>query len=427
MTMKPEKKVLTREQIPDAVGDACSPKNLVVDDLHTHLLHHTAGDEMCYWGIIRLLTYHYVRRILFAECHVTPKKFYKWDLEKQARFVWQKLFVDRLSDCSDEGRKGVIMVMQQLGLDPNAKTLDEVFTFYKDQTAEQIQALSREKAGVRRVVGTQDVFNATERKFYETRNCGFDNEMQPALRLDELLIHWGRAVPQLNSLGFNVSNDPTSKSTQKQIRSFLEGAHELLGDVAYVASSFGPEIRVNDLSSPTGILLNEVVLPHCRELNLPFFMMPGPIRALNATWKDAGDGVGLCDMSPYQQLIRSNPDNNFLLTPLHEANQYDASVLTCHNHNVQVIGHWWFNLTPSMVESVLSMRLEMTGCRFVAFNSDARVWENLINKWLRFREIFARVITKQQLELHDLGVHITNAGIKKAVTRLFEMDFKVVS
>ena len=165
------------------------------------------------------------------------------------------------------------------------------------------------------------------------------------------------------------------------------------------------------------------MLPFCREHDLPFFMMPGPIRGLQSSWKDAGDGVGFCDMRPYQTLVARHTENNFLLTTLHEANQYDASVLTCHNANVKTIGHWWFNLNPSMVEAVLKMRLEMTGCRFIAFNSDARVWENLINKWLRFRAILAKVVTEQQQELHGLGVIVTQESINSAVRKLFALGF----
>ena len=424
-TLAPEKNsALTPEEIPGAVADACSPQELIIDDEHTHLLHHTAGDDLCFWGIVRLLTYHYVRRILFNEQHVEPEVFYSWSLKEQAEFTWQKLFVNRLEDCTDEGRKGVIMVMKLLGLDPNAKTLDQVFEFYADHTAESIQKLSCRIAGVRRVVGTQDMFKAPEREFYKSGNCGWGTEMRAAVRLDEPLLHWTRAVPQLARLtGLDVSNDPRDAKTQVAVRKFLESSCKTLQDVAYVASSFGPEIRVDDLSTPLGILLDEVVLPFCAERNLPFFMMPGPIRALNSTWRDAGDGVGICDMSPYQQLVRRHPDTNFLLTPLHYANQYDASVMTCHNKNLKVIGQWWFQLTQAQLEATLRMRLEMTGCRFIAFNSDARVWENLINKWLRFREVLTKVITEQQLELQKLGVIVTKAGIERAVRRLFDLNF----
>ena len=66
-----------------------------------------------------------------------------------------------------------------------------------------------------------------------------------------------------------------------------------------------------------------------------------------------------------------------------------------------VIGHWWFNYHPGLVEQDLRMRLEMTGDRFIPFNSDARVLENLIPKWQRFRDILAKVLTEKYQDLHD--------------------------
>ena len=84
------------------------------------------------------------------------------------------------------------------------------------------------------------------------------------------------------------------------------------------------------------------------------------------------------------------------------------------------IGHWWFNYHPGLVEQDLRMRLEMTGDRFIPFNSDARVLENLIPKWRRFRQILARVLGEKYQDLHDAGRTVTRAGIAQTLRTLFD-------
>ena len=49
-----------------------------------------------------------------------------------------------------------------------------------------------ELAGVNHVVGTQDVFNDDERDYYE--NGKWDDRYYSAFRLDELVLHYPRAV-----------------------------------------------------------------------------------------------------------------------------------------------------------------------------------------------------------------------------------------
>ena len=405
------------DQIPAVVAEETSAQRLIVDDWHTHLLGPQAGPQLCLYGIDQQLAYHYVRRKLFAAGHIDPATFYSWSIEQQGDFTWQKLFADAASDPFDEGCRGVVVALEALGLDPNAATLDEARQFYADNDPAEIQRRCMELAGVRRIVGTQDVFNDQERAYYESGE--WDECYLSGYRLDELVLHYPRAAMKLNAWGYEVGNDPSQPATAQAIRRFLADWYGKLHGVAYGACSFPPHCQVHDLSGLEGAVLHHAVLPALRELNLPFFMMPGPIRQLKPEWRDAGDGVGLADMYPYQQLVRRHPDNAFFITPLHNANQYDASVLSCHNDNIMVIGHWWFNYHPGLVEQDLRMRLEMTGDRFIPFNSDARVLENLIPKWQRFRAILAKVLSEKYQDLHDAGRQVTRAGIAQTLQTLF--------
>ena len=123
---------LFRDQIPAVVAEETSAQRLIVDDWHTHLLGPQAGPQLCLYGIDQQLTYHYVRRKLFAAGHIDPATFYSWSLEQQGDFTWQKLFADAASDPFDEGCRGVVVALEALGLDPNADTLDEARQFYAD-------------------------------------------------------------------------------------------------------------------------------------------------------------------------------------------------------------------------------------------------------------------------------------------------------
>ena len=87
MSASPNNSPLAATEIAAAVEEEAGPQQLVVDDWHTHLLSPLAGPELSLHGVDRLLTYHYVRRKLFAAGHVGPEEFASWDLEKQGDFT----------------------------------------------------------------------------------------------------------------------------------------------------------------------------------------------------------------------------------------------------------------------------------------------------------------------------------------------------
>ena len=74
-------------EIAAVVEEEVGPQRLIVGDWHTHLLSPLAGPALSLHGVDRLLTYHYVRRKLFAGGHVSPEEFISWDLEKQGDFT----------------------------------------------------------------------------------------------------------------------------------------------------------------------------------------------------------------------------------------------------------------------------------------------------------------------------------------------------
>ncbi len=420
--MATNQKPLTLEEIKAAVDDAVSPEELVVRDIHTHLFPQVAGDSLALRGLVELLRYHYISRELLSGRHIGKQDYNQLSPLEQAKVAWKCLFIDRIP--VSEGCLGVLTVIKALGLDPNEPDLEKLIAQYNKMPFEERHKQVLAIAGVSEVIGTNDPFNATERAFYEQGPEVWPETYSCALRLDELVLHFKRAVKKLQEeLGYDgVTTNLDSEENVAQLQKFLHEWIEKLPRVRYVASSFPPDCDVSDVNSEIGMILDKVVLPVCKEAGLPFFMMPGPLRAENPEFGNGGDGAGLCDWRPYQRLVQRHRDLMFWITPLHFGNQFDASVLTCNSENVMVWGFWWFCLQPSMTEDILRMRFEMNGGNFFPFNSDSRVLENLISKWLRFREILAKVLTEKYEEVAALGREVTREMIDRDLESLFDPD-----
>lgn len=392
-------------------------------DLHTHLMPPAAddprflqdgGERLCLYGPEANMLYHYVSRRSLARGTYTPAEFKDpTQLRELADRVWAEDFRDQL--VTDEGRLGVLTSMKLLGLNPNAPDLSDWRAFVTDSDPSTLLDTFMDHAGVTQIVMTNDPANDRERRYYDaiaTEQLPWDKRFVPALRLDTFLLKYreaGRTALQRMGYGGDRSD----------IYRVLDEYCKILPGVAYVACSFSPEMNVADTDSPVGSMLAEYVLPFCRDRKLPFFLMPGPQRGLNPTWGNAADGAGNCDMDPYKRLIERWRDVMFLITPLYEANLFDCDVMACHSQNLVPIGHWWFNLTPSSAEITLRRRLSMLGDRFITFNSDARVGENLISKWSRYREILAKVLTDFVNVQLQLGVEVTEESVRKLLTTIF--------
>jgi len=87
-------------------------------------------------------------------------------------------------------------------------------------------------------------------------------------------------------------------------------------------------------------------------------------------------------------------------------------------------GCWWFVNTPSLVEEITRMRLEMLGTSFIPQHSDARVLEQLIYKWRSSRRTIAPVLADAYRLLIEDGRVVTRDVIQKDVERLFQTNFE---
>jgi hypothetical protein len=112
------------------------------------------------------------------------------------------------------------------------------------------------------------------------------------------------------------------------------------------------------------------------------------------------------------------PENKFLVTMLSRENQHELCVAARKFGNLLIFGCWWFLNTPSMIEEMTRMRVELLGTDFVPQHSDARVLDQLIYKWGHSRRVIEKVLADKYAELGASGWHVTEADIRRDVLRL---------
>ena len=221
--------------------------------------------------------------------------------------------------------------------------------------------------------------------------------------------------------GYEVSTDLTSK-TVSEIRRFLADWTKRM-HALYVMVSLPPTFNFPDTSA-TAQLIERAVLPHCREFGIPFAMMPGVKRQVNPQLRLAGDGVGRADLGTYQAMLAAFPENKFLMTVLSRENQHELCVMARKFRNVHVFGCWWFLNSPSLIEEMTRMRLEMIGLSITPQHSDARVLDQIIYKWDHSRRIIAKVLVEKYTDLAATGWQPTRAEIERDVRDLFGGAFE---
>lgn len=385
-------------------------------DIHTHLFPPAFGD-LSLWGIDQILTYHYLVAEVFQYPGVTYDQFWSASITEQADWIWDQLFVER-SPLS-EACRGVITTLNSLGLDAHQKDLKSLRGWFAEQEPNQFLDRCMELAGVSHIGMTNSPFDETERSFWEN-GVEVDNRFIAALRLDPLLLDWINASQQLRDLGYDVETDlrmlSVREGTVNEVRRFLnEWADKI--NAKYVMVSLPPDFQFPS-EEPSSHLLIEAVLPFCEARNLPFAMMMGVRRQVNPQLRLAGDGVERSDLTPLRHFCERHPKNKFMVTALSQGNQQELCVLTSKFANLHVFGCWWFMNTPSLMEDMTRMRLELLGPSFTMQHSDARIIDQLIYKWKHTREVLIKVLLDKYADLGKAGWTPQRAEIERDVQAL---------
>ena len=387
-----------------------------VTDLHTHLFSPGFG-SLLLWGIDELLTYHYLAAELLRVSDIAYEDYWALSPREQADLIWRELFLER-SPIS-EGCRGVLTVLARLGLDVASRDLEGYRAFFASRrVADQVDTVL-ERAGLKCVVMTNDLFDPAEHAVWE-QGCDRDPRFHAALRLDGLLNDWPNACAKLKAWGYDVEAALQAR-TRTEIRRFLCDGYKRI-QALYMAVSLPPTFAFPE-DSPRNTILEECVLPVACNFNAPVAMMIGVKRNVNPALRLAGDGVGLSDADTVARLCAEYPGNKFMATFLARENQHELCVVARKFRNLLLFGCWWFLNTPSLIEEMTRMRLELLGLGMAPQHSDARVLEQVIYKWDHSRAVIAGVLADKYADLAATGWRIDEREIERDATRLLDGNF----
>ena len=388
-----------------------------VYDLHTHLYPPAFGPLML-WGVDELLTYHYLIGESIRASGIAYDAFWEMGKARQAEFIWRTLFVDRAP--LSEACRGVLTVLRRLGLDVASKDLSAFRAFFRAQTPAGYTDRVLDLANVHTVVMTNDPLDPVEHDTWPGKHER-DPRFKAVLRIDPVLLGWPSVADRLRGLGCDVSAD-LGERTMSAVRKFLTEWIDRMKAI-YVAVSLPPDWNYPD-DSPTTRVLDEAVLPVCRERNLPLAVMIGVTRQANPSLKMAGDSLGRADLAHLQRLCATNPKNKFMATVLSRENQHELAVAARLQPNLFVFGCWWYVNNPSLIEEITRMRVEMLGTEFAPQHSDARILDQLIYKWDHSRRIIAKVLTDKFRDLAASGWPVSRDEIERTVQGYLSRNFE---
>ena len=414
MLMDSSKQVIPLEQLSATVTRVVWETPVV--DMHTHLYSEQFG-SIGLWGLDELINYHYLIAEIFRFSPISYQEFWAMDTSGQAEAIWKSLF-EQNSPLS-EATRGILTVLQQLGLDTSKPDLPAFRAYFSQQKRGDYTDKVFKLANVKSVVMTNDPFDPAERAIW-MQGPDLDSRFRAVLRLDPLLLKWGETHHQLSSWGYSVEPGLGGK-TLAEVRRFLEDWVKRMRPV-YMAVSLPPDFSFPDPSVRSQFVAH-CVLPVCREHGLPFSMMIGVRKLVNPALRLAGDSLGTADMSVVERLCGEFPENRFLVSMLSRENQHALCVAARKFRNLLPFGCWWFMNNPSIIEEITRERFELLGTSFIPQHSDARVLDQLLYKWPHSRRIIAKVLTEKYSDLMQTGWTLTETDVRRDVKKLFEDNF----
>ena len=399
-------KASIRATVLDAVAQ------VKITDIHTHIYPPSFGDILL-WDVDELLTYHYLVAETMRYVNMPYEDFYAMPKREQADLIWRTLFIEH-SPIS-EACRGVLTVLDALGLDVGSRDLAAFRRYFAGQTMEGYLDRVFEVSGVESVVMTNDPFDDLERPSWLS-GAKRDPRFHAALRIDSILNSWDTAALRLKEWGYECNQD-LNGHTLAEVSRFLKDWIKRMGAL-YMAVSL-PSTFIFPEDSARGVLIEHCVLPVAREANTPFALMIGVKRRINPGLELAGDAVGRGSVESVDYLCANYPDNKLLVTMLSRENQHELAVTARKFRNLLIFGCWWFLNNPSLIDEITRMRLELLGLSVVPQHSDARVLDQLIYKWRHSRRIIGEALVDKYADLAATGWIASEAEIRRDVADLF--------
>jgi hypothetical protein len=393
-------------------------RKVTITDIHTHLFPVSHG-KLLLWGADELLTYHYLVSELFtvAPRSLTHQEFWQMPKSRQAQLVWEHVFLKH--GPISEAARGVMTCFNMLGLDIGKRDLASIRKWFAAQKPENYLEKVFKLSGLDYAVMTNNPFIAEEAGYWNQELPG-NNRLKTALRIDTLVLNWPAAAKEMSAQGYRCPATLNAKGVAVA-RTFLADWIEKIKPL-YMAASLGPDFAYPDNSDSTKIL-DQIVLPTARDLNVPLAMMIGVRKAVMPALGDGGDGVGVADPASVMHLCQKYPDVKFLVTMLSRVNQHELCILGRKFPNLHLFGCWWFCNNPSIIEELTRMRFELLGTAVTCQHSDARVLDQLIYKWAHTRRIVAEVLCDKYTLAWQAGWRPTRDEIARDARAIFGGSF----
>lgn len=391
--------------------------NAKIVDVHTHVFDRSFGNLLL-WGIDELLTYHYLVAETMRYTDMPYEEFWKMSKVEQANFVWKILFIDRTP--ISEATRGVLTVLNELGLDVSTKDLNFYRRYFKERDINDYIDLVFSKANIRYVIMTNNPFVDAERMVWKS-NHKSDERFKSALRIDPLLVKWPSSYLKLKEWGYDVTEKITGK-TLDEIKRFLNDWINIMQPV-YMAASLPPTLEIPS-DTETSLIIEKAIMDVSYQRNIPFAMMIGVKKLTNPNLLLAGDSVGKANLNSLEYLAKTYPHNKFIVTVLSRENQHELVVIARKFRNVHVFGCWWFLNNPSIIDEVTRERFEMLGLSFTPQHSDARVLDQMIYKWNHSKKLISNVLFDKYSDLLKSGWQIDESDIERDISMLFGGEFE---
>ena len=393
--------------------------DVTISDIHTHLFPPSHG-KLLLWGVDEMLTYHYLVAELFtaAPGDLTIEAFWKLPKRAQADLVWEHVFLKH--GALSEACRGVVTTLNVLGLDVAGRDLAGIRKWFDAQNADDYLAKVFGIANLDYAVMTNNPFKPEEVACWD-KGLPVPASLKTALRIDDLLVNWPAAAKIMRQAGYKTTAKCDPAARKEATRFILDWVGRI--EPVYMAASLGPDFTYPSDSDGAKVL-DDVLIPVAIERGLPIALMMGVKKRMNPALGDGGDGVGVADVDAVANLCAAYGDSKFICTMLSRVNQHELCVAARKFGNLHVEGCWWFCNSPSIIDEMTRMRLEMLGTAFTCQHSDARVLDQLIYKWAHMRDIVANVLAEKFTDLFAAGWCPTAEEVTRDIRAIFGGSFE---
>lgn len=368
--------------------------NTEIKDIHTHLFPWGCEDYFLS-GLEELLNYHYLTAEFLSASGMDPKKFFSFTKAKRAELVWNFLFLNRTP--ISEASRGLIKIFQFLNIkNYESQKYSQVLKEFKSKKYSYKDILKKLK--IKKIVMTNNPFDKNEWAIFKKKNLE-KNIFNSSIRLDDLF-------------------KSKKKFTEKKLNDFLINAIKISNPIYFAISVDGKNIEKIFNSK----YMKNVIFPILEKKKIPIMILIGVKRSVNESFKEGGDGIGNEDCNFLEDIVRENQKIKFLVTHLSDLSQYKLIVLSRKFSNLKLFGFWWFLNQKKMVSNILDQKINLLGFNFIAQHSDARVFEQLIYKWITFKEILSEVLYEKYNSLEKDGLIISEKKVKKDMNIILNPD-----